>query len=148
MEMDRNGLEILDRSECLRLLGTITLGRIGLTAGALPRILPVNFRQVGDRILIRTGAGSKLEAATRNAVVAFETDDFDPLDHSGWSVLVTGVARDINDEDLDELERFRLTGLAPPGDGRVVVISTGLVSGRRIVPGLTAARALPHQGEP
>jgi hypothetical protein len=32
---------------------------------------------------------------------------------------------------------------APPGDGQVVVISTGLISGRRIVPGLTAPRALP-----
>ena len=42
--IDRNGLEVLDRDECLRLLGTATLGRVGITFGALPVVLPVNFR--------------------------------------------------------------------------------------------------------
>lgn len=143
MEMDRDGLEVLDRTECLRLLGTTTLGRIGLTVGALPWILPVNFRRVGDRVLIRTGWSSKFEAAARNAVVAFQTDDFDRHERSGWSVLVTGIARDITDEDVDELERTRLIGQAPPGEGRVMAISTALISGRRIMPGLAAPRALP-----
>jgi len=143
VEVDRNGLEKLDRAECLQLLGTTTLGRLGLTSGALPRVLPVNFRRVGDRIVIRTGAGSKLEAAARNAVVAFETDDFDRHDHTGWSVLVTGIACPLDQEGLDETEQAELMRQAPPGDGQVVVISTGLMSGRRIVPGLTARRALP-----
>jgi hypothetical protein len=44
MEIDRNGLEVLSRHECLRLLGTATLGRIGVTSDALPTVLPVNFR--------------------------------------------------------------------------------------------------------
>ena len=95
MEVDRNGLEVLDREECLRLLGTATLGRIALTDGALPVVLPVNFRVAGDRILVRTSRGTKLDAATRNAVVAFEVDHVDPMYHSGWSVVVTGVAADV-----------------------------------------------------
>src|SRR6516165_11352239 len=86
MDMDRNGLEILDRAECLHLLSGSVLGRIAVTVGALPVILPVNFLLDGDRILIRTGKGTKLEAATRDAVVAFEVDDVEPFSHSGWSV--------------------------------------------------------------
>src|SRR5204862_2980903 len=96
---DRNGLEILDRAACVRLLGTVSLGRVGITVGALPTILPINFRIDGDRILFRSGVGTKLDAATRGAVVAFEADDFDPLYHSGWSVVVTGVAREVSDPD-------------------------------------------------
>ncbi len=60
MQLDRNGLEILDREECLRLLEFATLGRIGFTSGALPsgasRHLPLDQ----DRILVHTtgAAGS------------------------------------------------------------------------------------------
>jgi nitroimidazol reductase NimA-like FMN-containing flavoprotein (pyridoxamine 5'-phosphate oxidase superfamily) len=142
MEVDRNGLEVLDRPECLRLLATVSLGRVGLSAGALPRILPVNFRLVGDRVVIRTGVGSKLDAALNNTVVAFEVDDFNSVDRSGWSVLVTGVANEIPAGDLDEGERLAVPRWAPGNDGRFVAISTALISGRRIVAGLTPSQAL------
>src|SRR5436309_9845183 len=105
MEIDRNGLEVLDREECLRLLGTATLGRIGLQAKALPMVLPVNFAIDGDRIVIRTGWGTKLDAATRGAVVAFECDSINAFDHTGWSVAVTGVAHEVSD--VAEIDRLR-----------------------------------------
>jgi nitroimidazol reductase NimA-like FMN-containing flavoprotein (pyridoxamine 5'-phosphate oxidase superfamily) len=143
MEVDRNGLEVLDRRECLRLLATASVGRVGLTSGSLPRILPVNFWLVGDRIVIRTRLGSKLEAALRNAVVAFEADDFDVVDHSGWSVLVTGMASEIADSELDDADRLQVPHRVPGRDGRLVAISTGLVSGRRIVAGHTDDSVLP-----
>jgi uncharacterized protein len=136
-EIDRNGLEILDREECLLLLSRPTLGRVGLTVDALPIVLPVNFWFDGQRILIRTGEGTKLDAALRNAVVAFEVDEIDPVEHAGWSVVVTGRAREIDDP--DELARLRhapLARWAPKGDGRVVAIDPELVSGRRVHPGL------------
>lgn len=137
MEIDRNGLEILGREECLRLLATATLGRVGLSSGALPYVLPVNFRLVGDDVVFRTAPGTKLEAATRNAVVAFEVDHVDVMCHEGWSVMVTGVARAVEDPDeLAALGADRIPRWAPGPDGRVVAISTDLVSGRRLVAGL------------
>lgn len=136
VEVDRNGLEVLERDECLRLLARATLGRIGVRSGALPTVLPVNFWLDGDRIVILTGEGSKLMAATRNAVVAFEVDDVDPMYHAGWSVVVTGVAREVTDpDDLAALRRAPLTRWAPRGNGRVVAISTDMISGRRIAAG-------------
>ena len=90
MELDRNGLEVLSRAECLDLLGRVSIGRVGCSTGALPTVLPVNFVVDGESVVIRTAPGSKLDAATRHAVVAFEADDIDPVYHSGWSVLATG----------------------------------------------------------
>ena len=92
VELDRNGLEVLEREECIALLGSVTVGRIAITSNALPVVLPVNFVLLDDRIVIRTSRGTKLDAATRNTVVAFEVDEIDMVEQTGWSVLVTGVA--------------------------------------------------------
>ncbi len=138
LETDRNGLVMLDRAECLRLLASASLGRIGLTTSALPAVLPVNFWFDGERILIRTGPGTKLAAATRDAVVAFEVDDMDPLWHTGWSVLVTGVAHHVTEaEELERLRDMPIARWAPRGGGHVVAIQPELISGRRIIEGAT-----------
>src|SRR5262245_44947457 len=121
MEIDRNGLEVLARAECLRLLAGARLGRVGISSGALPQVLPVNFRLVGDQVVFRTGIGTKLDAATRNAVVAFEVDSMDALAHEGWSVVVTGIAREVTDPvELETMEASRIPRWAPGSDGRVV----------------------------
>jgi nitroimidazol reductase NimA-like FMN-containing flavoprotein (pyridoxamine 5'-phosphate oxidase superfamily) len=133
-------MEVLGRDECLRLLATAVLGRIGVTSEALPTVLPVNFRFDGRQILIRTGAGTKLDAAIHDAVVAFEVDEIDAVAHTGWSVMVQSVARELTDPDeLAHAERQRLFRWAPGPDHRIVAIAPEIVSGRRIVPGLSAA---------
>lgn len=140
VEIDRNGLEILDRDECFRLLATAKLGRLAVTLASLPTVFPVNFHFDGEQILVLTGRGTKLDAALQNAVVAFEVDDISPIDHEGWSVVVTGRAREV--DDLDELEAVRVAPLArwaPRGGQRVIAISTELVSGRRLVHALDGA---------
>ena len=134
-QFDRNGLEVLDREASLQLLAHATLGRIGVTDRALPTILPVNFWFDGNRILVRTGVGTKLHAAAAGTVVAFEVDDFDPMYHSGWSVVVTGPASEITDPvELDGLRHVPLPHWAP-ADGHVIAIDPAIVSGRRINPG-------------
>ena len=142
VEVDRNGLVMLDRAECLRLLTNATLGRIGLTTGALPAVLPVNFWFDGERILIRTGPGTKLAAATHDSVVAFEVDDIDPLWHTGWSVMVTGIAHHVVDpEDLERITAMPVARWAPRGGRHIVAITPELISGRRIDPGATGRPA-------
>ena len=144
VEVDRNGLEILDVRECERLLATSTFGRIGVTYAALPVILPINYRYVDGRIIFRTAAGAKLEAAACGSVVAFEVDDMDPLTHSGWSVVVTGVASPVTDPDeLDRLEAAAVPRWAPSGADRFVELPLQMVSGRRLEPRARPSRVGP-----
>jgi hypothetical protein len=83
--------------------------------------------------------GTKLDAATHNAVVAFEVDEIDPLAHTGWSVVVRGVARELTDpEEPADAGCPPIARWAPGGDHRVVAIQPEIVSGRRIVPGVSA----------
>jgi nitroimidazol reductase NimA-like FMN-containing flavoprotein (pyridoxamine 5'-phosphate oxidase superfamily) len=133
MDTDRNGLEVLGREECFRLLASQAVGRIGVTSGALPVVLPVNFALAGEWIVVRTGRGTKLEAATSRTVVAFEVDHIDAHGETGWSVLVTGVAEEVTRP--DEMERFRRLPLrrwAPGTADRFIRISTEIMTGRRI----------------
>jgi nitroimidazol reductase NimA-like FMN-containing flavoprotein (pyridoxamine 5'-phosphate oxidase superfamily) len=141
MERDRNGLEILDSAECLRLLQGQPVGRIALTSEALPIVLPVNFMVHDDAILFRSGRGTKLEAATRNAVVAFEVDSYDPFGHTGWSVMVTGVARQLPEPARATLPHLPAHWAPITEDDRLVSISIDLISGRRIAVDAFAGRS-------
>ena len=133
MVVDHHGLEIMDRAECLELLATVPVGRLGLSVDALPVIVPVNFCLDADRIVIGTGEGSKLDAAVAGAVVAFEADHWDPIDHSGWSVLVQGATSVVTDPaDLDRCRDLPLRPWGQPEDLRFVSVSIDLVSGRRL----------------
>ena len=72
-------------------MGSVPVGRIAYTRQALPAVEPVNFALDRGDIVVKTDEGSKLAAATRNAVVAFEADCVEPDEHAGWSVTVVGV---------------------------------------------------------
>jgi hypothetical protein len=135
VELDRNGLEVLSRNTCLDLLATVPVGRIGVSMGALPVVLPVNFvlDRPAERLLLRTSEGAKLRAALCQAVVAFEADYIDPMGHAGWSVLVQGNSSVLDDPtDIDFLKRLPLRPWANEETDRWVAVSTDLVSGRRV----------------
>jgi nitroimidazol reductase NimA-like FMN-containing flavoprotein (pyridoxamine 5'-phosphate oxidase superfamily) len=128
--------------ECLELLSSVGTGRLGLSVRALPVILPVNFGLIDDQIIVRTAPGTKLDAALANAVVAFEADDSDESEKTGWSVLVQGVATVI--ADAAELERARSLDLKAWAGGpkdNFVQITIHTISGRRIPP--SSAPAIP-----
>ena len=136
---DRNGLEILEREECLQLLAAAHIGRLALSIDALPVILPVNFVVHDEKVVFRTSPGTKLSVAVRSAVVAFETDAIDPLRHEGWSVLVTGRAREVDDGDrLEILRRLPLRPWAPGAHDHFIEINIDRVSGRRLHTGMHA----------
>jgi uncharacterized protein len=130
-------LETLDRGECLALMATIPVGRISVSIGALPVILPVNFVLMGASIVFRTVPGTKLDAATKRAVVAFEVDQYASDGSSGWSVLVQGVCSEITDPaELAKLDASLLRAWAFD-DGaaqRFVRIEASFVNGRRFAP--------------
>jgi nitroimidazol reductase NimA-like FMN-containing flavoprotein (pyridoxamine 5'-phosphate oxidase superfamily) len=85
-------IDPLPEAECRRLLARHTLGRVGITSGGLPLILPVHYVYDDGVIVFRTGAGTKLRAAANGDVLAFEVDTYDAESGRGWSVMVLGRA--------------------------------------------------------
>jgi hypothetical protein len=132
-QYDHLGLEVLADDECRALLAAAAIGRVGLSLDALPVVLPVNYTLFGESILIRSAEGTKLGAAWKGSVVAFEIDDYDPACHTGWSVLVQGTARVLSSpQELDEAGRQPLAPWALHDGGAFVAISCDIISGRRI----------------
>jgi len=128
----RTGLEELTQRECLRLARTCALGRLAVVVGGRPFVFPVNFTLDGDAVVLRTDAGTKLEGA-RSGWVAFECDGIDSVYHTGWSVVITGEAEEVDDP--AEIARLEQLPLRPWCEGQKSVwlrIRSRVISGRRI----------------
>ena len=124
----------MTEDEARQLLAGGEVGRVGITMGALPAIFPVNYRVIDGAIVFRTSPGSKLSAAAEGAVVAFEVDDHQLADRSGWSVLAVGRAAVVDDPDM--AARSTKAHLTPFADGPrtvMVTIEPTLLTGRRLV---------------
>jgi nitroimidazol reductase NimA-like FMN-containing flavoprotein (pyridoxamine 5'-phosphate oxidase superfamily) len=133
MQTRKSTLSRLNREECFRLLEGARLARVGVSIDALPAIFPVFMTVMDGNLVFRTIPGTKLTAATRGEIVAVEADEFDDASGEGWSVLVRGVARELDDVHRAELARSELQPRWMYGAGEhFVEVSTDLVTGRRI----------------
>ena len=124
-------LGTLDAAKCYRLLETQQVGRVVYTDGALPAVAPVNYALDGHRVIFRTSPTTRLALGVVDQVVAFEVDSLDEEVRTGWSVVVTGIARALVDP--GEIARAAGLKLAPWAGGErelFVAITPGVVSGR------------------
>jgi nitroimidazol reductase NimA-like FMN-containing flavoprotein (pyridoxamine 5'-phosphate oxidase superfamily) len=130
---DHAGLEILHFGDCYRLLESVPVGRIGFFAGGEVVILPVNFLVDGQDVVFRTGIGSKLASVDIGHYVGFEADDWDSATHSGWSVVLSGLAEVVESD--AECARLDALGLRQWGgaiaDRTWVRIRPASINGRR-----------------
>ncbi len=130
--------EQLDRSQSLRLLGSVPLGRLVFTQNALPTIRPVNHLLDGEDIVVRLNDGATLAsiappAGEAGLVVAYEADAIDPLTHLGWSVIVTGYAQLVTEPaQVARYEDLLRPWVAQAMNG-VLRIQPDLVTGFRLV---------------
>jgi nitroimidazol reductase NimA-like FMN-containing flavoprotein (pyridoxamine 5'-phosphate oxidase superfamily) len=128
----QDGVRELSHDECLRALHESSLGRLAVSNGALPTILPVNYAMEGANVVFRTRQGSLLDRTCRNTVVAFEIDAFDAPSHTGWSVVVIGIANVLYAGDWLRAVELGLTS-AGAADGSVFVkIVPGTITGRTV----------------
>ena len=133
MEVVDEGLELLTEEECRTLLAGAEVGRVAITFGALPAVLPVNYGLLDGDIVFLAGEGTRFEAALRHAVVAFEVDEIDPLREGGWSVLAVGAVREMTGE--SELAAARALGIRPwvkRARTHFVRLHPEMLTGRRI----------------
>jgi hypothetical protein len=135
MVVDRNGLEILSRLQCLSLLAGCSVGRVAVSRHALPVILPVTYGLLGEDVVFATGTGSKSLAAAHQNVIAFEVDDIDLVTRSGWTVVAVGVGGRVDERDSDWQSAIDLDVRPWVGGHAVHLIrlATDRLSGRRLV---------------
>ncbi|WP_166348646.1 pyridoxamine 5'-phosphate oxidase family protein [Phytoactinopolyspora limicola] len=138
LQNEQRRLVPLGRAEALQLLSQSALGRVVFTIDALPAIRPVNHLIDGGDVVIRTHLGSAitsmLGSSQTGVVVAYEADDIDPDSHLGWSVVVTGLARPVEDgADVARYEQ-RLRPWITQHMDQVIRIVPDMVAGYRLVP--------------
>ncbi|GEL18135.1 pyridoxamine 5'-phosphate oxidase family protein [Pseudonocardia asaccharolytica] len=123
----------IGHDECLRLMASGAVGRVVFTDFALPAAHPVNYILDGEEVVFRTGTGSKLAVATRNAVVGFQVDEIDEDSRTGWSVLGVGVAYEVTEPGrLVDLAGRMPTPWAPGRIAHTIAIPLQQLSGRRL----------------
>jgi len=132
-------LEELDEAECLRLIASGGIGRIGYSGRYGPTVMPVNYQLYEGTIVFRTTPDSTTDEDLRTGIanaeykVAFEIDDFNTAARTGWSVLIQGSAHHVE----SEAERASVAGAGvdpwPGGDRELFLrIMPTRVTGRRV----------------
>lgn len=132
-------LEELDEAECLRLVASGGIGRIGYSGRYGPTVIPVNYQLYEGTVVFRTAQDSATDEDLRTGIanaeykVAFEIDDFDTAARTGWSVLIQGSAHHVE----SDAERASVAGAGvdpwPGGDRELFLrITPSRVTGRRV----------------
>ncbi len=139
MARSRQSIELTE-GECLRLLASVSIGRVVFTQRAMPAIRPVNHVVDGRTIIIRTHLGAAIaarasdgEGEPRGSVVCYEADDLYPARRPGWSVIATGMARLVTSPAV--ADRYA-TAVEPwiAGDlNQIVAIEPQFITGVRLV---------------
>jgi hypothetical protein len=91
-------LEVLTHEACIERLQRSTVGRMAVIWRGEPHIVPVNYRWVGDAVIVRTDANTPLGNAA-GQVAVLEIDSVDDQSRTGWSVVVRGRCSALDDWD-------------------------------------------------
>jgi uncharacterized protein len=126
----------IGRNRCLRMLAAASggVGRIAVAVSP-PMIRPVNyaFDERTQSVVFRSTAGS-LREGLNSGTAAFEIDGTDPVERTGWSVIIVGEAEEVTDPaEIDRLKGFELEPWAPGPRTHWMRIRATSVSGRRII---------------
>jgi nitroimidazol reductase NimA-like FMN-containing flavoprotein (pyridoxamine 5'-phosphate oxidase superfamily) len=129
------GLEVLNAGDCLYLLAGGYIGRVGFVVSGQPHVLPVNYSvDVDGSVVFRSTAESILTHVVGKPV-AFEVDGFDERHHTGWSVCVQGMGREITGADdpiARRLQELSVVTWAPGQRDRWFAVTPDQITGRRL----------------
>jgi len=99
--MDEHPNLQLDRDACLSRLASVSTARLAVSLHALPHIVLADFRLIDladtPEVVIRIAAGANLLDAFRDSIVAAEAEQLDPVDRTGWVVVLQGKSRLVAD---------------------------------------------------
>jgi nitroimidazol reductase NimA-like FMN-containing flavoprotein (pyridoxamine 5'-phosphate oxidase superfamily) len=124
------GFEEIPVDACMRLLREGAVGLLALAGSEAPDVRPVNFALHRHHIVMRTGRGRIFEGARKEEAASFVITESDSLEHSGWSIVVTGRLSICDPS--DPAIRSGVRPWARADKREWVLLSTDRVTGRRI----------------
>ncbi|MEV0189596.1 pyridoxamine 5'-phosphate oxidase family protein [Kitasatospora purpeofusca] len=123
----------LTEPQCWDLVGSHGVGRVGLPGRPAPVVYPVNYA-VDHRTVVYRTSPRGAAAPPDGTPASFQVDHLDDRSNEGWSVLMVGECRRV--EDPAEEERLSLLPGATPWAGGSrplwIRIRPDEVTGRRI----------------
>ena len=126
-------LQPLTPEQCKAHLSAGGVGRVVFSTDRGPVALPVNYEYSDGHIVISTDV-AKAAVLESQHIVGFEVDRIDDVMSEGWSVLVTGPARRVDDpEEILALSSLDLESWAGGARHALVAISPKETTGRVIV---------------
>ena len=147
--------EAMTQDECWSMLDRQVVGRLAVDVGGHPDIFPINYVVDDATIVFKTSAGTKFAAAVLSRNVAFEIDGFEADQRTVWSVVLKGVAHEVeNMYDRFEAEDLPLYPWVAEQKPSYVRVTPTIVTGRRFHVVDTAALDQPadmgeyHPGAP
>lgn len=91
-------MQQLSTAEAYRLLREAPVAHLGVISEGKPYVIPMSFVVDGERLLFRTKPGRKFSALEESPTVCVETSTFDEETGAWTSVLVTGTAKESDDQ--------------------------------------------------
>jgi hypothetical protein len=139
VKLDQRGSAVLGEDACWRHLAREAaasgVGRVAVNGERSPHVIPVNFKVVDRGIVIRLGPGWAAFHLDGSAAT-FEADQAEAIQHSGWSVVVEGVAHVVTYDDIARLGANLPTPMVTAPGVRVFEIVPFKITGRAVEPDL------------
>ncbi len=131
--MPHASLNELTAEQCRTHLSVGGVGRILFSTERGPVALPVNFEFTENQIIFSTD-DDKASTLSSGSTVGFEIDRVDEELSEGWSVLVTGLCRRVEDpEEVQRLSSLDLEAWAGGDRHALMAIAATDTTGRVIV---------------
>jgi nitroimidazol reductase NimA-like FMN-containing flavoprotein (pyridoxamine 5'-phosphate oxidase superfamily) len=107
------GVQQLTPEQCVARLSGRSIGRVSVSMGALPVVVPVDYRLDDDSVIFRSPLDRALAAACDGAVIAFQVDDFATLADTDarWSVHIVGVGSIVDTAETNPQVRLHTAGV-------------------------------------
>ena len=126
------GVTHLSEADCWEAIRNADWGRLAVVVDGHPEIFPINHAVDHGTVVFRSGEGTKFDAASTGAPVAFEVDGFDPETGTAWSAMVKGIVE--TPHSIDEVIETLELPISPWQEGtksRYIRIVPSETTGRR-----------------
>lgn len=123
----------LTREQCSAHLSSRGIGRVSLSIGAMPVIIPVVYLVDDDSVLFQAPLDRSFADACDGSVIAFEVDDMSTsAGHGMWSVHAVGMGSRLDEREHLHVQSLGAGTFATSRVDQIVRLPTQRLSGHEL----------------